>query len=249
MTTDAAPKTGGFLETVKTIVIAVLIAVGIRTFFYEPFNIPSGSMIPTLLVGDYLFVSKMSYGYSRHSIPFSPPVISDRILFEEPERGDVIVFRKPTDPDTDFIKRLVGLPGDEIQMRSGILHINHEPVARRRVDGYVATDVFGRTYQIPHFIQTLPNGVEHAVLETQGDRGPMDHTNVYRVPDGHYFMMGDNRDNSVDSRDPSVGMVPRANLIGRAEILFWSWNTEWRFWEVWNWPKAIRFRRLLQFVE
>ena len=248
MTTETAPKTGGFLETVKTVLWAILIAVVIRTFFFEPFNIPSGSMVPSLLVGDYLFVSKMSYGYSRHSLPFSPPIISDRILFDEPERGDVIVFRKPTDTDTDYIKRLIGLPGDRIQMRGGVLHINDAPVPRREAEPFVATDGFGRPFRVRHYVQTLPNGVEHSVLEMQGDRGHMDNTRVYRVPEGHYFLMGDNRDNSVDSRDRSVGMVPRANLIGRADILFWSWEEDARFWEIWKWPAAIRFERLLKRV-
>ncbi len=249
MSIDAAPKSGGFRETIKTIVTAVLIAVVIRTVFYEPFNIPSGSMVPTLLVGDYLFVSKMSYGYSRYSIPFAPPVIPGRILFDEPERGDVIVFKKPTDTSIDYIKRLIGLPGDKIQMRNGILHINEKPVSRRRIDDFEMTDSFGRSFRVPRYIQTLPNGVEYPVLETRDDNGFSDNTGVYRVPDGHYFMMGDNRDNSIDSRDPSVGMVPRQNLVGRAERLFWAWDQRWSWWQVWNWPHAIRFNRLLQPIE
>ena len=249
MTRDSVSRKGGFRDTVRTFATAILIAVAIRTFLYEPFNIPSGSMIPTLLVGDYLFVSKMSYGYSRYSLPFAPPLISDRILFEEPERGDVIVFRKPTDTDVDYIKRLIGLPGDTIRMQRGILYINGQMVPRRRVDGFAVRDSFGRQLEVPRFIQTLPNGVEHPVLEALGDRGLSDSTGVFRVPEGHYFMMGDNRDNSVDSRDSSIGMVPRANLIGRAERLFWSWDPAWSWWEIWNWPKAIRFGRLVRPVE
>lgn len=236
------------MEFVRTIVIAVLIALGIRTFAYEPFNIPSGSMIPTLLVGDFLFVSKLSYGYSRYSLPFSVALIPDRILFSEPERGDVIVFKKPSDPGTDFIKRLVGLPGDRIQVTGGILHINGDPVGRRRIDDMVATDPFGRPIRFPRYIETLPNGYEHEIMETRGDRGLSDNTAVYHVPDGYYFMMGDNRDNSVDSRDPSVGMVPRRNLVGRADILFWAWDTRWSWWEIWNWPRAIRFGRLFNLI-
>ena len=244
-----ASKSGGIRELVRTVVFAVLIAIGIRTFAYEPFNIPSGSMIPTLLVGDYLFVSKMSYGYSRYSLPFSPPLIPGRVLFREPERGDVIVFKKPTDTSTDYIKRLIGLPGDKIQLRGGILHINGKAVIRRAVDDFPVFDAFGRQRGILQYTETLPNGVEHQILEARGDVGSADNTRVYEVPADFYFMMGDNRDNSVDSRDPSVGMVPRQNLVGRAEILFWAWDNRWSKWEVWNWPKAIRFGRLLQPIQ
>ncbi len=241
-------KTGSIMEFVRTIVFAVLIALGIRTFAYEPFNIPSGSMIPTLLVGDFLFVSKLSYGYSRYSLPFSLPVIPGRVLFTEPERGDVIVFKKPTDPGTDFIKRLIGLPGDRIQVTAGVLHINGIPASRRKIDPMISKDLFGRDVTVPRYVETLPNGREHEILESRGDRGMSDNTPVFHVPDGHYFMMGDNRDNSVDSRDSSVGMVPRRNLVGRADILFWAWDTRWSWWEVWNWPRAIRFGRLFSLI-
>ena len=250
MIASTASKTGGFRELVKTVVVAVLIALSIRTFAYEPFNIPSGSMKPTLLVGDYLFVSKMSYGYSRYSLPFAPPVIPGRVLFTEPERGDVIVFKKPSDTSTDFIKRLIGLPGDKIQVREGILHINGVAVPRRAVEDFKVRDGFGRDRGLRQYVQTLPNGVQHLILEARGDTGGADNTRVFTVPDGYYFMMGDNRDNSVDSRDSSVGMVPRQNLVGRAEILFWAWDgREGSWWEIWNWPSAVRFSRLLKFIE
>lgn len=249
MIASTASKSGGFRELIKTVVVAVLIALSIRTFAYEPFNIPSGSMKPTLLVGDYLFVSKMSYGYSRYSLPFAPPVIPGRVLFTEPERGDVIVFKKPSDTSTDFIKRLIGLPGDKIQVRSGILHINGVAVPRRPIDDFKVMDSFGRERGVRQYVETLPNGVQHLILEARGDSGGADNTRVFTVPDGYYFMMGDNRDNSVDSRDPSVGMVPRQNLVGRAEILFWAWDGRWAAWEIWNWPRAIRFSRLLNFIE
>ena len=248
MQASTARKSGGLRELVRTVVFAVLIAIGIRTFAYEPFNIPSGSMFPTLLVGDYLFVSKISYGYSRYSLPFAPPLIPGRVLFSEPERGDVIVFKKPTDTRIDYIKRLIGLPGDKIQVRRGILHINSKAVIRRAVDDFPVFDTFGRQRGIPQYTEILPNGVEHQILEARGDVGSADNTRVYEVPEGFYFMMGDNRDNSVDSRDPSVGMVPRQNLVGRAEILFWAWDDRWSKWEVWNWPKAIRFDRLMQLI-
>ena len=249
MIASTASKTGGFRELVKTVVVAVLIALSIRTFAYEPFNIPSGSMKPTLLVGDYLFVSKMSYGYSRYSLPFAPPVIPGRVLFTEPARGDVIVFKKPSDTSTDFIKRLIGLPGDKIQVREGILHINGVQVPRRAIDDFKVMDSFGRERGVRQYVETLPNGAQHLILEARGDTGGADNTRVYTVPEDYYFMMGDNRDNSVDSRDPSVGMVPRQNLVGRAEILFWAWDPRWAAWEIWNWPRAIRFSRLLNFIE
>lgn len=240
----AARKTGGFGEMIRTILIAVGIALFIRTFAYEPFNIPSGSMIPTLLVGDYLFVSKMSYGYSRHSLPLSLPLIPGRILFSEPERGDVVVFKLPTDNRTDYIKRLVGLPGDTIQVKDGILHINGVAVQRRQIENFRDEDRYGRPADVKQYIETLPNGREHRILEISDDL-PNDNTGVYRVPEGHYFAMGDNRDNSVDSRFAKVGFVPRDNLVGRAEVIFYSTSATSEFWEFWKWLPATRFGRLL----
>jgi signal peptidase I len=229
----------GTRETITTVIYAILIALVIRTFAYEPFNIPSGSMFPTLLVGDYLFVSKSSYGYSKYSLPFSMPVISDRILVDEPERGDVAVFKTPSDNATDYIKRIVGLPGDKIQVVGGILNINGKPVDRQFMDIHISYDR-GRPIQQSRFLETLPNGVKHYILES-GDDFPADNTSIYSVPKGHYFMMGDNRDQSNDSRFPDVGFVPQVNLVGRAEVLFFSIDgSAWRFWE---WPKSLRFGR------
>jgi signal peptidase I len=236
-------------EFIKTLVYAILIAVAFRTVAYEPFNIPSGSMFPTLLVGDYLFVSKPSYGYSRHSLPFSPPLFDGRILASAPERGDVAVFKKPSDEATDYIKRVIGLPGDRIQMKQGRLYINGEIVPRRRVEDYVMTDHYGRTMSIPQYIETLPNGVEHHILEQLGDRAQHDNTREFEIPDGLYFMMGDNRDNSLDSRDGSVGMVPFENFVGRAEFLFFSTDGSARGYEFWKWPFATRYSRLFQAIE
>ncbi len=213
-------KSSGFRETITTVVYAVLIAIVVRTVAYEPFNIPSGSMIPTLLVGDYLFVSKFSYGYSRYSLLFILPLIPGRIFFTEVERGDVAVFKLPTDNKTDYIKRIVGLPGDKIQVVNGILHINDQAVKRERADDFIVRDVIGNIRRIPRFIETLPNGRSHAILEANGDLGPSDDTEVYTVPAGHYFAMGDNRDNSADSR--VIGFVPAEYLVGRAEFLFFS---------------------------
>ena len=201
-------KSSGLRETFTTVVYAVLIAVVVRTAAYEPFNIPSGSMKPTLLVGDYLFVSKFSYGYSRYSLPFSLPLIPGRIFFTEPdvERGDVAVFKLPTDNKTDYIKRIVGLPGDRIQVVNGILHINGQAVKREPVDDFIDRDGRGNVQRTPRFMETLPNGRSHAILEANGDLGPSDNTEVYTVPEGRYFAMGDNRDNSLDSR--FIGFVP-----------------------------------------
>jgi signal peptidase I len=239
---------GGIVDTVKTIVYAVLIALVVRTIAYEPFNIPSGSMVPTLLVGDYLFVSKFSYGYSRFSLPFGPPVFSGRLFFRSPERGDVVVFKLPTDNSTDYIKRVIGLPGDHIQMKNGILFINGQPVPRRRIQDYLYQEGPGMTIPLAQYIETLPNGVQHRIIE-MSDNGPLDNTQEYVVPPGDYFMMGDNRDNSQDSRVLSaVGYVPAENLIGRAEFLFFSTDGSARLWEIWKWPFAIRYGRLFHGV-
>lgn len=235
---------GGFRELIGTIIYAVVIALGIRTFAYEPFNIPSGSMKPTLLVGDYLFVSKLSYGYSRYSLPFSLPLIPGRIFFSEPKRGDVVVFRLPSDTNIDYIKRLVGLPGDKIQVLNGILQINGKAVKRRRVSDFLTTDDQGKVIsRTRRYIETLPSGRTHYILESMGDKGRMDNTGVYTVPKGQYFAMGDNRDNSNDSR--YIGFIPEKNLVGRADFLFFSIDgSGWSGWEFWKWPAKIRFSRI-----
>ena len=242
-------KTGGWGETLRTVVYAVLIALVVRTFAYEPFNIPSGSMLPTLLIGDYLFVSKFSYGYSRYSLPWSLPLISGRVIEDTPERGDVAVFKLPTDNKTDYIKRLVGLPGDRIQVRDGVLHINDEPVERERVATRTVSRYGGAKVQVVEYRETLPNGRQHLIWE-ESDHEPLDNTQVYSVPQGHYFAMGDNRDRSQDSRVLSaVGFVPYENLIGRAEFLFYSHDGSAAIWEIWRWPAAIRFGRIGQGIE
>lgn len=244
-------KAGGLGETVRTIVYAVLIALGIRTVAFEPFNIPSESMLPTLLVGDYLFVSKYAYGYSRHSLPLSLPLIPGRVLERIPVRGDVVVFKLPRDNSTDYIKRIIGLPGDRIQMRNGQLYLNDQPVQRRRIDDFVHRDRFGRSERVPQYIETLPSGVSYRVLDLR-EGGEADNTSVYTVPPGHYFAMGDNRDNSLDSRvavtQGGVGFVPAANLVGRAEILFFSTDGSAALWEFWRWPFATRFSRFFTVI-
>ncbi len=237
----SAKKQEGLGETLLTVVYAVLIALVIRTFAFEPFNIPSGSMIPTLLVGDYLFVSKYSYGYSKHSFPLSAAPFSGRILESAPQRGDVVVFKTPADGKTDFIKRVIGLPGDTIRMQDGRLFINGQLVERQRVDEYTYRDTYGSVVRFTLYNETLPGGKQHPILE-DGDHGHYDNTSEYKVPDGHFFMMGDNRDNSLDSR-ADVGFVPAENLVGRAEFIFFSTDGSARLWEIWRWPFAMRFER------
>ncbi len=229
-------RSGSVMEFVRTIVYAVLIAMVVRTFAYEPFNIPSGSMKPTLLIGDYLFVSKWSYGYSRHSFPWSVPLFEGRILSKPVERGDVVVFKFPPDGRTDYIKRIVGLPGDRIQVKQGILHINDQPVQREPTEDWIDEDTDanddGQPDVFRQYIETLPNGVKHRIIEESDDK-PSDNTEVYEVPAGHYFGMGDNRDNSSDSR-ASVGYIPEENLVGRASFLFYSTASKQPLWAFWD---------------
>ena len=250
---------GGALETAKTVVYAVLIALVVRTLAYEPFNIPSGSMVPTLLIGDYLFVSKFSYGYSRYSLPFGLPLFSGRIFLpfsSTPQRGDVAVFRLPTDPSVDYIKRIVGLPGDHIQMRHGELYINDQLVPRKPDPSCRNGEAFGDEIPVAMqqgYLESLPRGpgrqaVEHCIIK-RGNDGQLDNTPVYDVPPDHYFAMGDNRDNSQDSRVLSaVGYIPAENLVGRAQFLFFSTNGTAHWWEIWRWPFAIRYWRLFRGV-
>ncbi|MDF0600823.1 signal peptidase I [Psychromarinibacter sp. C21-152] len=257
-----AEKTGigsGIVETVKTIVYALLIAGVFRTLFFQPFWIPSGSMKDTLLIGDFLFVNKMAYGYSQYSCPFAMCPFTGRILGDEPELGDVVVFRHPT-TGSDFIKRVIGLPGDKVQVQDGILYLNGQEVPQEPDGVFVETfEAQGPAGSLPQCsnpspglgadcikekaVETLPNGIAHSVLNIGDTR--LDDTPVFTVPEGHFFFMGDNRDNSTDSRVAQgaggVGMVPFENLIGRADrvmfssagrsmLFFWTWRSD-RFFE------------------
>ena len=201
---------------------------------------------PTLEVGDHIFVSKFSYGYSRHSFPLSIVPISGRIIASVPKRGDVIVFKLPRDNKTDYNKRLIGLPGDTIQVKDGRLFINGTMLERERMDDFVYTDRFGSMRRVTQYLETLPEGRKHKILE-EGDSRTYDNTREYTVPPGHYFMMGDNRDNSLDSR-ADVGFVPDENLVGRAEVLFFSTDGTAAIWEIWKWPFAMRFSRFFSAI-
>ncbi|HEV2900482.1 MAG TPA: signal peptidase I [Pseudaminobacter sp.] len=239
-------KSGGLSETVSVIVQALILALVIRTFLFQPFSIPSGSMRPTLLEGDYLFVTKWAYGYSRHSLPFSPNLFSGRIFGSAPERGDVAVFKYPPNPSLDYIKRVIGLPGDRIQMREGQLFIDGEAVPREKVGQIDNPDITEVSGPVDVYREVLPNGVAYDTLDLT-PRGIGDDTREFVVPEGHYFMMGDNRDNSTDSRF-TVGFVPEENLVGRANIIFFSIAEGASPLEIWKWPSQMRPSRLFNFV-
>ncbi|WP_019224088.1 signal peptidase I [Bartonella rattaustraliani] len=237
---------GGIFEFIVVLIQALCLAAVIRTLFFQPFSIPSGSMRPTLLVGDYLFVSKYSYGYSRFSMPFSPPLFSGRIWASQPRRGDVVVFRLPSNPKVDYIKRVVGLPGDRIQVRQSVLYINDEAVPRRfmgKIDNYDITEV---NYPVNVYRETMLNGVSYDTLDL-AFIPQVDDTEVFEVPAEHYFMMGDNRDNSDDSR-LGVGYVPEENLVGRASMIFFSIRNGSSAWQIWRWPFDVRWGRLFSFI-
>lgn len=236
-------------STISSLFWAIALAMVIRIFAFEPFNIPSTSMVPNLLIGDFLFVSKFSYGYSAKSIGYGLFNFPGRAMAEElPQRGDVAVFKLPTNPSVDYIKRVIGLPGDKIQVQNGRLYINDQIVERRPLgDMKYADNNHRETFQL--YEEVLPGGVHHTIVE-ESDNGPLDNTGAYVVPPGHYFMMGDNRDNSQDSRVSSVvGYVPLENFVGRAERLFFSLDDDTEAWELWKWPFAIRYDRLLKSIK
>lgn len=231
------------LETIKTIIYAIVIAMLIRTFWAEPFKIPSSSMYPNLYIGDFLFVSKYSYGYSKHSFPLSFPNFEERIWSDMPKRGEVVVFKYPRDNRTDFIKRVIGLPGDKIKMENGRLFINDKMVEREAQEDFVLRDADGRVERYFQYKETLPDGVVHNILEIS-DNENSDNIPEVVVPDNSFFMMGDNRDRSDDSRF-NVGFVPLENMVGKARFLFFSYDhNEGAWYKPWTWGKKIRWRRL-----
>lgn len=278
----AKGRSGGIKETCIVLIEALVLAFAIRSLLFQPFTIPSGSMRPTLYVGDYLLTAKYAYGYSHFSLPFSPNLFSGRIWAAEPKRGDIAVFRNPSDPNTDFIKRVIGLPGDTVQMQNGVLYLNGKAVPKVKIgettnidavgcippnpDGQFAPAAAvpagsGEKCDIAHgqhlfnpefdkpvgiYRETLPNGVSYNTFDIY-PFGYLDNTRLFEVPPGYYFMMGDNRDNSDDSRE-SVGYVPFENLVGRANLLFFSISDETAAWKIWDWPAHLRRSRLFSFV-
>lgn len=232
----------------KTFILALFFATIFRAFAFEPFHIPSSSMKPNLLVGDYIFVSKFSYGYSHFSLPFSPKIFKDRIFFKSPRRGDVVVFRLPRRPEISYVKRLIGLPGDKIRVKNSIIYVNDVPFEKYE-NGTFTDDIENSSQKI--FVEivhdkTNAEGRSFDVIEQR--LSPQDNTENFNVPAGHYFFMGDNRDNSEDSRfEFEVGFVPEENLIGKAQFVFFSSNKP--IWQFWNLHKSIRYKRIFSFIE
>jgi signal peptidase I len=263
-----------FIEIVKTVAYALGIALVLRVLLFQPFTIPSASMEPNLLQGDYIIVSKYSYGWSKHSIPFSPPLFNGRILGKAPTRGDIIVFKLPRDPNVDYIKRLIGMPGDKVQVRGGVVYVNGKPLERKELPSALV-DTGYATIRAGRFEETNPEGRRYVTQDYSSD-GESDNTGVYTVPEGCYFFMGDNRDNSLDSRfDPGVssfrtgsgackwdfendkyvgaqegvGFVPAENLVGRAQLILLSWNADAHLFKPWTWfteARPSRFFRVLK---
>jgi signal peptidase I len=247
-TTKVKPKGDSLLENLKTIVFALSIAFVLRVFLFQPFNIPSESMRPGLVVGDYLWTSKWDYGFSRMSIPFEPKLFKGRIFGRDPERGDVVVFKLPRDNKTDYIKRLIGLPGDRIQVVGGQLVINGTPVQHDLIEPETITRADGSSPTVNRYRETLPNGRSYLTYDLDAN-GIFDNTQIFVVPEGHYFMMGDNRDDSSDSRaDPilqgGVGFVPAENLVGRGRIVLLSFEAETKIYKPWTWFTGLRVDRL-----
>ena len=232
---------------------ALILAMVVRVFFYQPFNIPSGSMKQTLLVGDYLFVSKMAYGYSRYSFPWGVIPFDGRVFASQPKRGDVVVFRLPRDTSTDYIKRVIGLPGDRIEVRNGIVYINGQAAPQTPAGEYLGPE---ETRPKPRYEETLARTDSNTTCSHWERQGDLDNAGPFDVPEGHYFMMGDNRDNSIDSRVPpwqrGVGFVPMQNLVGRADIIFFSAATDdphaFQLTSPWTWPVDIRWSRFFHLV-
>ena len=237
------------IENTKTLIYALIIAVIIRSLIIQPFYIPSSSMEPNLLVGDRLFVTKYSYGYSKHSFPFSPPIFKGRILSKKPKRGDVVVFKTPADNRTDYIKRLIGLPGDEIQFIAGEIFINDKKIFRNKVNKIKEVRCGNVSFEVESFEETLPNGFKH--LAVYNKKGTLQNSKKFKVPPNHYFLMGDNRDCSKDSRYlQSVGYVHMINLVGKAQIIFFSNDTvQGSLLKFWNLGNSFRLNRTFKIIK
>tara|TARA_B100001115_G_scaffold132375_1_gene100086 strand:+ start:51 stop:779 length:729 start_codon:yes stop_codon:yes gene_type:complete len=231
------------IDNLKTLIIALFIAVIIRSLLFQPFYIPSSSMEPSLLVGDRIFVSKYTYGYSKHSFPFSPPILNKRIFSSEPKYGDLIVFKTPSDNRTDFIKRLIGLPGDKIQIKNGILLINDKAIQKEKINENYEIKCGGQYTEVTFFNEILPNNFKHITVYNK--IGSMINSDEYIVPKEHYFFLGDNRDCSRDSRFlSSVGYVHKDNLVGKARLIFFSNDTDkGSVFKIWNWKNSFRLER------
>jgi len=237
------------IENIKTLFYALLIAVFIRSLFIQPFYIPSSSMEPTLLIGDRIFVSKMTYGYSKHSFPFSPPIFSNRVFANKPKYGDLVVFKTPADNRTDYIKRLIGLPGDSIQFVEGEILLNDKKIQRVKVDKKYEIRCGIFSPEVNAFREKLPNGVEYVAV--YNNAGTMKNTDKYIVPENHYFLLGDNRDCSKDSRFlSSVGYVSEENLVGNAKMIFFSNDSiSGSVFKFWNWKNSLRLDRFFNILK
>ena len=257
MTADApdAPnpkpaRSNEVVEIITSIGGALLFVLALKVLVFLPYTIPSASMEPNLYEGDYIIVSTYSYGYSRHSIPLSPPLFSGRIFFHEPARGDVVVFKLPRDNKTDYIKRVIGLPGDQVQVKAGAVYVNGKPI-RRTAKPAGTEDMGGGLIQpVQRFEETLANGRRY-LTNSYGSNGEVENTGVYLVPQGEYFVMGDNRDNSLDSRFPKevgVGFVPAENLVGRARFVLLSWHPGASLFKPWTWVTNARIGRFFHLL-
>ncbi len=239
-------KMNKFIDNLKTLIIALIIAIIIRSFLFQPFYIPSSSMEPNLLVGDRIFVSKYSYGYSKHSFPFSPPIFKNRILKKMPNYGDLVVFKTPSDNRTDYIKRLIGFPGDQIQFKNGNLYLNNKKVLKKKIENQSEIFCGKNSIEVNFFEENLKNNLSY--LTVYNVTGSLLNSDIYTVPEKHFFLLGDNRDCSKDSRFlSSVGYVHENNLVGKAQIVFFSNDTEKsKLYKFWNWGKSMRVDRFFK---